>query len=138
MEPGAAEGPNGAGRPTCFDSSNPYLAITQIAVYDAVNGILGGSRPLLVDLHGPQTASADAAAAAAARTALDALLPSQRATIDDFFQTSLTQLGSGRQVTSGVRFGQKVAERALAARATIGLPRRPRCSLLVPVPVSIS
>src|SRR4029077_19167101 len=46
------------------------LAITQIAVYDAVNGILGGGTPLVVNLHGPHEASADAAAAAAARTAL--------------------------------------------------------------------
>ncbi|HEY2658051.1 MAG TPA: hypothetical protein VGI55_19880, partial [Solirubrobacteraceae bacterium] len=54
------------------------LAITQIAVYDAVNGILGGGQPLLVDLRGPRSASPDAAAAAAARATLDALLPSQQ------------------------------------------------------------
>src|ERR1700684_3836017 len=54
------------------------MAITQIAVYDAVNGILGGGTPFLVNRDGPRGASADAAAAAAARTALDALLPSQQ------------------------------------------------------------
>jgi len=62
------------------------MAITQIAVYDAVNGIVGGGSPYLVDLHGPRSASAEAAAAAAARTALDALLPSQQSAIDSFFQ----------------------------------------------------
>src|SRR5207253_10750788 len=62
------------------------MAITQIAVYDAVNGILGGGEPLVVDLHAPRSASPDAAAAAAARTTLDALLPSQQPTIDAFFQ----------------------------------------------------
>src|SRR6476646_1495107 len=51
------------------------MAITQIAVYDAVNGILRGGEPLVVDAHGPRGASPDAAAAAAAHTALDALLP---------------------------------------------------------------
>src|SRR5579859_3686224 len=71
------------------------LAITQIAVYDAVNGVLGGGEPFLVDLRGPRGASADAAAAAAARTTLDALLPTQRSTIDAFFQSSLAQIGTG-------------------------------------------
>ena len=60
------------------------LAITQIAVYDAVNGIQGTGEPLLVYRRGPRGASADAAAAAAARTALDALLPTQQPTIDSF------------------------------------------------------
>ena len=62
------------------------MAIAQIAVYDAVNGIVGGGRPFLVDLRAPRRASSQAAAAAAARTALDALLPSQQPTIDAFFQ----------------------------------------------------
>src|ERR1700760_1659227 len=71
------------------------LALTQIAVYDAVNGIVGGGEPLVVELRGPRSASPNAAAAAAARTAIDALLPSQQATIDAFFQSSLAQIGSG-------------------------------------------
>src|ERR1700757_945958 len=49
------------------------IAITQIAVYDAVNGILRGGEPLVVGAHGPRGASPDAAAAAAAHTTLDAL-----------------------------------------------------------------
>jgi hypothetical protein len=95
-------------------------AITQIAVYDAVNGIVRGGEPLLVDLHGPHSASPDAAAAAAARTALDALLPSQQPTIDSFFQSSLAQIGSGEHVERGVRFGNEVANAVLAARANDG------------------
>jgi hypothetical protein len=96
------------------------LAITQIAVYDAVNGILRGGQPLVVDLHGPRRASADAAAAAAARTTLDALLPSQQPTIEAFFQSSLAQIGSGEHVDRGIRFGTRVAEAVLAARANDG------------------
>ncbi len=99
------------------------LAITQIAVYDAVNGILGGGEPLVVDLRGPRSASADAAAAAAARTALDALLPSQQPTIDAFFQSSLAQIGSGEHVERGIRFGNAVAQAVLAARADDGADR---------------
>lgn len=96
------------------------LAITQIAVYDAVNGILRGGEPLLVDRRAPRGASADAAAAAAARTALDALLPSQRPAVDAFFQTSLSQLGSGVRVERGIRFGDQVADAVLAARSGDG------------------
>jgi hypothetical protein len=95
-------------------------AITQIAVYDAVNGIVRGGEPFLVDLHGPHSASPDAAAAAAARTALDALLPSQQPAIDSFFQSSLAQIGSGEHVDRGVRFGDEVANAVLAARANDG------------------
>ena len=101
------------------------LAITQIAVYDAVNGILRGGEPALADVHGPRSASAEAAAAAAARTTLDALLPSQQPTIDAFFQSSLTQIGSGEHVDRGVRFGTQVAQAVLAARANDGATATP-------------
>jgi hypothetical protein len=101
------------------------MAITQIAVYDAVNGILGGGTPFLVDLHGPRSASPDAAAAAAARTALDALLPSQQSEIDSFFQSSIAQIGSGEHVDRGIRFGDEVANAVLAARANDGADATP-------------
>jgi PAP2 superfamily len=101
------------------------IAITQIAVYDAVNGIVRGGEPLLVDLHGPRRASADAAAAAAARTALDALLPSQRSAIDSFFQSSLAQIGSGEHVDRGIHFGDEVANAVIAARANDGANATP-------------
>jgi hypothetical protein len=96
------------------------LAITQIAVFDAVNGIQGSGRSLLADRRGPRTASPDAAAASAARTALDALLPSQRPAIDAFFQASLSELGSGRRVERGIQFGEEVADAVLAARSGDG------------------
>jgi len=101
------------------------LAITQIAVYDAVNGILGRGDPLVVKLRGPRSGSADAAVAAAARTTLDALLPSQVPTIDAFFQSSLAQIGSGEHVERGIRFGTRVAEAVLAARANDGATATP-------------
>ena len=96
------------------------MAITQIAVYDAVNGIVGHGDPLLVHVNGPRSASPEAAAASAARTALDALLPSQQSTIDSFFQSSLAQIGSGRRVDKGIAYGARVADAVLAARANDG------------------
>lgn len=101
------------------------MAITQIAVFDAVDGILRRDRPLLIDAHGPRRASAAAAAAAAAQTTLDALLPSQQAEIDAFFQGSLAQIGSGDRVRRGVRFGRHVARAVLAARAGDGADATP-------------
>jgi hypothetical protein len=96
------------------------LAITQIAVDDAVSGILRRDEPLVVDARGPRGASPDAAAAAAAHTALDALLPTQQPAIDAFFQASLAQLGSGERVERGLRFGERVADAVLTARANDG------------------
>ena len=96
------------------------MAITQIAVYDAVNGILGQGRPMLFAERGPRHASADAAAAAAARTALDALLPTQRAAVDGFYANALAQMGSSVAVRGGVRFGERVARAVLAKRAHDG------------------
>jgi hypothetical protein len=101
------------------------MAVTQIAVYDAVNGILRRGRPLLVDLMGPREASAPAAAAAAAHTALDALLPTQAATIDAAFDASMGQLGNGHAVMLGVSFGDRVARAVLAARAHDGADATP-------------
>jgi hypothetical protein len=101
------------------------MAITQIAVYDAVNGIVGHREPFLVDVNGPRSASPEAAAASAARTALDALLPSQQSTIDSFFQSSRAQIGSGERVDQGIAYGQKVADAVLAARANDGAAATP-------------
>ena len=110
------------------------MAITQIAVYDAVNGIVGHGDPFLVDVEGPRHASPAAAAASAARTALDALLPSQQSTIDSFFQSSLAQIGSGAPVQRGVAYGEQVANAVLAARANDGAAATPPVFTPLPGP----
>jgi PAP2 superfamily len=101
------------------------MAITQIAVYDAVNGIRRQGESILVHLQGPRDGSAGAAAAAAARTALDALLPTQAPTIDSAFLTSMRELGDRRAVRLGVGFGDRVAQAVLAARADDGATATP-------------
>ena len=104
------------------------MAITQIAVYDAVNGILGQGRPMLVAERGPRHASADAAAAAAARTALDALLPRQRVAVDGFYANTLAQMGSS--VASGPASGSASGwpARCSPSGHTTVRRSRPRCS----------
>src|SRR2546425_1930595 len=78
------------------------MAIVHLAIYDAVNAIRGGHAPYLV-LHAPRSASPDAAAAAAAHTALLSLFPSQQSVIDAKFQDSLSQIGGGAHVRQGIR-----------------------------------
>jgi hypothetical protein len=96
------------------------LAITQLAVYDAVNAIERGNEPYLFHQSTPRHASAEAAAAAAARPALLALFPSQAQAINSQFEASLTQIGSGRTVRQGIQVGDEAANTILAARTNDG------------------
>jgi hypothetical protein len=96
------------------------MAITQLAVYDAVNAITGGTAPYVFHGTAPRDASPDAAAAAAARTALLALLPSQRQAIEAKYQDSLSQIGSGPRIQQGIHVGEQAADSILAARANDG------------------
>ena len=82
----------GAQPPTIHPSRT--MAITQLAVDDAVDAILGGSRPYLPRARAPIVrASPDAAAASAARTRCSRSLPSQVQAIDARFQDSISQIG---------------------------------------------
>jgi hypothetical protein len=96
------------------------LAITQLAVYDAVNAITGANQPYLFETRAPRDSSVNAAAAAAAHTALLALLPSQQPAIDAEYQMSLAQVGSGPAVRHGIAAGEEAAKLVLAARADDG------------------
>ncbi len=95
------------------------MAIVHLAIYDAVNAIVGGHAPYL-PLHAPRSASPAAAAAAAAHTAMLALFPSQQSVIDAKFQDSLSQIGNGVHVRQGIRVGNEAANAILAARADDG------------------
>jgi hypothetical protein len=96
------------------------MAITQLAVYDAVNAIDGGGTPYLPHPPASHAASPEAAAAAAAHRALLSLFPSQQALIDARFLDSLSQIGGGKHVRRGIRVGERVADAILAARAHDG------------------
>jgi hypothetical protein len=93
------------------------MAITQLAVYDAVVAIEGGTRSYLPQRPVLRPSSAAAAAAAAAHRALLSLFPSQRGAIDAKFQASLAQLGASDRVREGIRVGERAARAVLAARA---------------------
>jgi hypothetical protein len=110
------------------------MAITQLAVFDAVNAIKRTGRSYLPDLRAPRSASADAAAAAAAHDVLVALLPSQKAAIDAKLQDSLAQIGDGELVDQGIQVGQEAAAQILEARENDGSDAKP--PVFVPQPGS--
>lgn len=101
------------------------LAITQLAVEDAVSAIDRNATPYRFRGRAPESASASAAVAAAARTALVALLPSQQSAIDAAYQNSLAAIGSGPHVEEGIRVGEQAADAVLDARANDGAATTP-------------
>ncbi|MEO1421046.1 MAG: PA-phosphatase, partial [Pseudomonadota bacterium] len=101
-------------------------ALTNAAVYDAVNGIdvaQGRSdRPsLLVSVkQAPRKASRAAAAAAAAHAVLSAVSPARATEFDTLLAVHLSALGRGRRVRAGRAWGEYVGSAAVAARADDG------------------
>ena len=94
-------------------------AIMHAAMFDAVNSIDGSHTPYLTEVPGSQNASVEAAAAQAARDVLAALYPTRVAVFDAELATSLQGIDEYR-AQQGIRVGQIVAERMLAARANDG------------------
>jgi hypothetical protein len=115
-----------AGQPANIHPTHT-LAITQLAVLHAVRASEHRRDAGVV--------SADAATAAAARTALEALLlPSQQPAIESFYTSSLAAIGSGPAVDRGIQVGQDAANRELAGRANDGasVPPTPFVPLMGP------
>jgi hypothetical protein len=94
-------------------------AMMHAAMFDAVNSIDGSHTPYLTDVPGSQNASIEAAAAQAARDVLAALYPGRVAILDAELAISLQGLEEYR-VQQGIRVGQTVAARMLAARGNDG------------------
>ena len=84
------------------------MAVMDVAVYDALNGIEGAYQPFLIRATAPRGASPDAAAAGAAFRTLWGMFPKQRATLAMNLIASLMPLGNSRAVRRGVRWGAVV------------------------------
>src|SRR5262249_20474628 len=95
------------------------LAITQAAVYDAVNAIDGSFTPYHAHVHASRGASLEAAAAQAAHDALVALFPSQAGTFDAALAADLVGIPPGL-ARQGSEVGRDVAGQILAWRSTDG------------------
>ena len=104
---------------------NPFnqariLAITQLAVFEAVNAIEGGYQPYLGTVVAPAGASADAAAIAAAHDVLKFYVPGSAAAIDAAKATSLAAIPDGPAKDGGVATGEAAAAAMIANRFNDG------------------
>lgn len=94
------------------------MAIVQVSVHDAVNGITGEYETYLSRLSAPAGASPEAAAIAASYHALRSLF-GQSMALDNLFMTSLAAHGLSVN-DPGVGYGITAATRILTARANDG------------------
>jgi hypothetical protein len=106
-------------------TQNPFnqariLAITQLAVFEAVNAITREYEPYLGGTVGPAGASADAAAIAAAHRVLRHYLPGSAVELDAALATSLAAIPDGTAKAGGVATGQLAADAMIAARFNDG------------------
>ena len=91
------------------------------AIYDAVNAIDRTHKSYFVNLRGvSQSASQDAAAAAAAHEVLVGLYPQFQAMLDAQLQQSLAQIPDGAHKADGIILGQIAADGILALRSNDG------------------
>ena len=108
-------------------------AIMHAAMFDAVNSIDGTHTPYLTDLPGSQNASIEAAAAQAAHDVLASLYPTRVSVFDAELAVSLQGIEDYR-AQQGIRVGQIVAERILAARSHDGWTVTPPSYVLPTTP----
>jgi membrane-associated phospholipid phosphatase len=99
------------------------LAITQAAVYDAVNAIDRSFEPYHAYVHASRGASLEAAAAQAAHDTLAALFPSQAGTFDSALTADLAGIPPGR-ARQGIDVGHEVAQQIFAWRSTDGSDKK--------------
>jgi hypothetical protein len=97
------------------------LPMLHIAMFDAINSIEDVYTPYLVHVKGSRGASAEAAAAQAARDVLTALYPSQQTTFDAALTSQLASMPPGR-ARQGRAIGRRVAKAVLEWRAGDGWP----------------
>ncbi len=118
--------------------ANRTMAIVNTAVYEAVNAITKRYPAGTLKLEAAPGTSVDAAIAAANRTALSKLLPSQQVAIDLAYQAALSKIADGAAKNSGIAVGEQAAAAVLVARADDGAVAvetyRPQTSTGVYVP----
>ena len=96
------------------------MAVVQVSVFEAVNAISGRYPPLRPTIAAPAGASVEAAVAAATRTALSRLMPTQQAAIEADYATALQRVSDGRAKTDGIAVGEQAAAAIVASCADDG------------------
>ena len=95
------------------------MAIVHIAIFDAVNGVLGGYDSFTNITPAPN-ASIAAAIVQAAHDTLVAVFPSQQATFDQALAIDLSEIADDPAKTDGIDLGQRAAAAILAQTANDG------------------
>ncbi len=109
---------------------DPFLqgrtaAISQVAVFEAVNAIVGDYEPYLGTVSAPSRASPRAAAIAAAHRALVELNPDQAAGLDAQRGAALAAVADGPAKDAGIAVGEAAADAVLANRSDDGTNTNP-------------
>lgn len=97
-----------------------FAAITQLAVFEAVNAIEGDYKPYLGTVHALPGASAEAAAVAAAHTVLKTYFPGAASALDAARAETLAAIPDGEGKRNGIAAGEAAAAAIIAARANDG------------------
>src|SRR5260221_4493463 len=96
-----------------------FMAITQLAVFEAVNAITGDDTPYLGTVVAPVGASSEAAAVAAAYTVLKHYFPLAPG-LDAAYAASLAAIPIGSAKSGGIATGQAAAAQMIAVRLNDG------------------
>src|SRR5207302_11407818 len=100
--------------------SSRAMAIVHIAIFDAVNALLGGYHSY-TGVSAPQGAtSMDAAVSQAAHDTLVALFPSQAASFDSLLANDLAQIKNKNEKVNGIDLGRRAAAAILALQLNDG------------------
>src|SRR5438094_5436184 len=96
------------------------MAIVHVAMFDALEAVVGGYTSYTGTHAVPGPMSVDAAISQAARDTLAALVPSQTATFDAYLTQDLAAIRNAQQKANGIDLGQRTAAALLAMRVNDG------------------
>ena len=96
------------------------LAMVHVAMSDAINTVQNRYTRVVATLPAAPSASAEAAAATAARQILIQIYPQQKAKIEETYAASLKAIPDGPAKTEGIKLGMEVAAAVQADRSNDG------------------
>src|SRR5437899_12676599 len=102
------------------DRAGRAMALVHIAMFDALDAVVGGYTSYTGTQAAPGPMSVDAAISQAARDTLAALFPSQTATFDSYLAEDLVAIRNPQQKANGIDLGQRTAGAMLAIRVNDG------------------
>src|SRR5436190_20121019 len=96
------------------------MAIVHIAMFDALDAVVGGYTSYTGTQASPGPMSVDAAIAQAARDTLAAMFPSQTPTFNAYLAEDLARVTNGQQRANAIGLGHRAATAILALRVNDG------------------